>query len=112
MTYEALILYPAGEDATFDLDYYLTTHIDLAKKTWSPMGLKGYEIVQMTPGPDGSRGPYAVVAIMHWNNAKEAGMALASEASKAVFGDLHNFSNKRPVFVGGNVVGSSSEASS
>lgn len=38
------ILYPSVSDATFNLDYYLKTHMPLVSKEFGPHGLKGWKV--------------------------------------------------------------------
>ena len=50
MTIKIVVLYPNPEGATFDMDYYLATHMPLVSESWSQYGLKGWEVVQFGPG--------------------------------------------------------------
>lgn len=65
MTYSASVLYPKTASSTFDMSYYLQTHMPLVQKCWGSMGLKDWQIVEFAPGPDGSQ-PYSVQAILTW----------------------------------------------
>lgn len=38
------VLYPNVEDATFNLEYYLQTHMPLAMQHFGPHGLIGYRV--------------------------------------------------------------------
>lgn len=38
------VLYP--RDATFNMEYYLATHMPLVKKSWTRYGLKKYIVTQ------------------------------------------------------------------
>jgi len=106
MPSSALVIYPAESDAKFDMPYYLKTHMPLVSKHWSEFGLQEWEVVQLGPGPDGSK-PYSVVARLTWDSLDGLRKALGSESAKTVFGDVENFSNKSPVFLMGDIVGSS-----
>ncbi len=39
-----MVMYPENEGATFDMDYYLSTHMKLVGDKWGDMGLKGARI--------------------------------------------------------------------
>lgn len=41
------VLYP--RKASFDMDYYLKTHMPLAAKSWKAHGLKKYTVTQYAP---------------------------------------------------------------
>lgn len=106
MVFLTTVLYPAESDATFDLKYYLKTHMPLVDKNWGTYGLKEWKVVEFQAGPDGSK-PYAISAVMTWDTVDGVKEALASESAKTVFGDVPNFSNKQPLFLMGDVVGAS-----
>lgn len=106
MPVNATVLYPAEADATFDLSYYLNSHMPLVSKQWTSFGLQGWKVVQFEAGPDGSK-PYSIAALLTWDSLDGLKSALGSDAGKVVLGDVENFSNKGPIFLTGNIVGSS-----
>ncbi|KIV97077.1 hypothetical protein PV10_00872 [Exophiala mesophila] len=106
MSANATVLYPAEGDSTFDLDYYLKTHMPLVAEKWGPYGLKNWTVVKFNPGPDGSQ-TYTYGAILTWDSAESIGKAVSSESAKVVMGDVVNFSNKAPIFLTGGIVGQS-----
>ncbi|KIY02323.1 uncharacterized protein Z520_02461 [Fonsecaea multimorphosa CBS 102226] len=106
MTVNATVLYPTEADATFDLDYYLKTHMPLVSKNWSKYGLKSWQVIQYQTAPDGSK-PYNIGALLTWESADGLKNALAGEEAATVFGDVPNFSNKSPIFIAGDIVGTS-----
>ena len=95
------------DDATFKMDYYLSTHMPLVMDSWGKYGLQKWDVIQYGPGADGAKPPYSVCAILTWGSQEDLGKALGGEEAKAVFGDVPNFSNKGPTFVAGAVVGTS-----
>ena len=44
------VMYPENEGATFDMDYYLSTHMKLVGDKWGGMGLKGARILKGIAG--------------------------------------------------------------
>ena len=107
MSFNASVLYANDEDTKFDLDYYLSTHMPLVQKTWSSHGLEKWQVVKFDDGPDGSKPQYLIQALLTFSSAEALGKAMADEGTKAVFGDIPNFTNKQPVFLAGNFVGNS-----
>ena len=106
MVFNATVLYPQESDSKFDLSYYLKSHMPIVEKNWGHYGLKDWKIVEFAAGPDGSK-PYSIGAVLTWESEEGLQKALGGEEAKTVFGDVPNFSNKQPVFLSGNVVGSS-----
>jgi uncharacterized protein (TIGR02118 family) len=82
------VLYPAGEGATFDHDYYREKHVPLALRAW------GLESGEIDKGVDG---PYvaAVHALFESPEAMQA--AMASELMGEVMADIANYTNITPV---------------
>lgn len=104
MPFHATVLYPNDDDITFDMDYYLATHMPLVQEKFGKHGLKKWEVLQYGPGGDGSKPKYAVGATLIFDSPEDLGKALGSEDAKPVFGDIPNFTNKQPVFMGGNLI--------
>ncbi|KAK5943589.1 hypothetical protein PMZ80_004597 [Knufia obscura] len=104
MTVEVTVLYPNEEDATFNMDYYLSTHMPLVSDKWQKYGLKGWRVVQFQPGPDGAKPQYSTQATLIWDAPEDLQKAMGSEETKEVLGDVPNFSNKQPVFIAGPVL--------
>jgi uncharacterized protein (TIGR02118 family) len=89
------VSYPTTEGATFDHDYYRTTHVPLAVKTW---GLDGAEIDKGIDGPN--------VAAVHFKfeslDALGAAMALAGTGD--VLADVANYTTIAPVLQTSEIV--------
>ena len=47
------VMYPAGAQSTFDLDYYLHEHIPLVKQHWAPLGMSSVQVLRGIGKPDG-----------------------------------------------------------
>jgi uncharacterized protein (TIGR02118 family) len=82
MPYNATVLYPATSDSTFNMKYYLDSHMPLAHKSWAPH-LKDWKVIEYAAGQDGSK-PYSVAAILTFDSAEDMQKALACEATKEV----------------------------
>jgi uncharacterized protein (TIGR02118 family) len=107
MPFHATVLYPNDEDATFDKEYYLKTHMPLVMEKFGKHGLKKWEVLWYHPGPDGSKPQYSVGATLIFDSGEDLVKALQSEDAGPVFGDVKNFSNKGPVFLGGELAATS-----
>ncbi len=100
------VLYPNVEDATFDLDYYLTKHMPLVSTRFTPHGFTGWRVARFIGTPQGSKPTYSIVATLEFDHPDQFKAALAAEGG-VVLGDVPNFSNKEPVIMIGDVVGQS-----
>jgi len=87
------VLYPNGDDASFDMEYYRTSHMDLVERTMKPAKI---EI------DHGSDGPYIAVGHLYFDDeeALAAGMGGGGEA----IADVPNFTNISPVLQTSKVV--------
>jgi uncharacterized protein (TIGR02118 family) len=93
---DIILMYPAGEGSTFDMNYYLNTHIPLFKKRMgaNAQNLKVLRGVQgLMPG---SPAPY--VAIAQWTaESAEAYAAAFAPHAEEILGDIPKYTNIQPV---------------
>jgi len=106
MTVNCTVLYPNESDATFDMKYYLDKHMPFVLEKFGPHGMQSYSILKFQPGADGAKPQYSVQATLVFDKPESVGAAVQA-AGEPVFGDVPNFSNKGPVFLVGEVVGTS-----
>ncbi len=99
------VLYENVEDATFDLDYYMATHMPLVDEKFRSFGMKGWRVLKAVGTPHGGKPLYSIIANLEFDTADQFRAAVAAEGG-VVFGDVPNFSNKDPVVVIGDLVGS------
>lgn len=94
------VVYPQG--AKFNMDYYMATHMPLVQKRWSQYGLKSWKVLKF-----GEDTPYCVQATLEFDSIESFQTAASSEEAKEVLGDIPNFSDKEPVIMPGEIVGTS-----
>lgn len=104
MSVKVLVVYPNDEGATFNMDYYLSTHMPLVTEKWKQYGLKGWEVIQFAGGPDGSKPQFSTQATLIWDNKDDFFKAVGAPETKDVMEDISNFSNKQPLIIGGKVL--------
>lgn len=80
------VLYPKGDDKTFDHDYYRDRHVPLCARTWEPEG------VEIDRGVDG---PYE--AAVHVLFKSQDAMNAALSKSGELMADVPNYTNITPV---------------
>ncbi|KAG9188753.1 hypothetical protein G6011_07458 [Alternaria panax] len=95
-----IALYPRKEGATFDKEYYLTTHMSLIKKHWGKHGLKSYAVSEL-----GADGPYSISSVTEFDSQEAIGKAMQDPGTKEIMEDVKNFSNEQPFFVRGDIIG-------
>ena len=81
------VLYPSGDDTTFDHDYYKNNHVPLACATWNVAG----EIDKGISGPN--------VAAVHFffESMDHMQAALAMPGTAEVMADVAKYTNITPV---------------
>lgn len=92
-----VLLYPKQSDSTFDMKYYLASHMPLVQDRWSSLGLHDWTVL-----PFEGDAPYHVQTSLEFDTM--AGFEKASKDTK-VFDDIPRFSNKSPTMLVGNVAG-------
>ena len=96
------VLYPAGDDKTFDFDYYNSTHEALVRQHMSD-GLTDFTAVKsLGAAPDMAPSPYIVEArfVYETMNALQAALGKAGD----VVADIPNFTNTQPVILVGETM--------
>ncbi|MBO0878631.1 MAG: EthD family reductase [Pseudonocardia sp.] len=82
------VLYNHPEDpAAFD-KHYREVHAPLAAKA---PGLASYTVNWCAPGPDGSKPPYHLIAVLTWETEEAMQASMSSDEFKAAGDDLPNF---------------------
>ncbi len=76
------VMYPNGDDATFDMEYYKTTHMEIVDRTMKPVK---WDIDARIDGP------YVAIGNLYFDSmdAMQGAMGAAGEA----LADIPNFTN-------------------
>jgi uncharacterized protein (TIGR02118 family) len=89
------VYYPTSDGATFDHDYYRTTHVPLAVQAW---GLDGAEIDR------GVNGPYVAAVHFRFESLDALNTAMAAPGTGAVLADVANYTSIQPVLQTSEIV--------
>jgi uncharacterized protein (TIGR02118 family) len=89
------VLYPAGEGTTFDMDYYLSSHIPMMQRHLGD-ALQGVTVDQGLSGGGPNMGPPYVAITQLTVESIEAFQAALAEHMAEVMGDIANFTNASP----------------
>ena len=82
------VFYPAGEESSFDHEYYRSSHVPLCRDTWHPAR------VEIDRGIDG---PYVAAVHFFFDTAEGLQTALTSEGTAAITADVANYTRVTPV---------------
>lgn len=98
MTFTVSVYYPKKDDATFNLDYYVGSHMPLCESHFKEHGLLSWDVIQYDSPDPGF--PFSVSATMTFKDEQSYKTAFApdSASTKEILGDVPNYSNYPPVF--------------
>ena len=90
------ILYPNGEDKTFDMEYYSTRHMPLVASSLGS-ALKFYSIDSGISGrtPD-EPSPFLAIGYLYFDKLSDYQTSFAANAEKIV-SDIPNYTNVQPI---------------
>ncbi len=89
------VMYAAETGSRFDMDYYLHKHMTMVAETWSPVGLRGYQVLKGVRAPGGGEPVFQVVVNLDFESADAFEAAVAQSGAK-VMGDVPNFTDVTP----------------
>ena len=94
--FKVAILYPNGEDKTFDMDYYEKKHMPMVAG-FLGKNLKFYEIDKGIAGrTPNDKVPFVAIGYFYINDVAEYNKAIAQNRD-AVINDIKNYTNIQPV---------------
>ena len=90
------VMYPNGDGATFDVDYYKGKHFDLVKERLGPLGLAGTGIEKgLAGGAPGAEAPFICIGYLLFNSMEEFQSAMGAHGAE-LMADVTNFTNATP----------------
>lgn len=89
------ILYPSADDATFDMDYYTSSHMPMVAKAFGD-GCKGWGAASVTTDQHIAMGWFSLDGMDTFN-------AAMAEHGAAIMGDVANYTNQQPDVILGEV---------
>lgn len=94
--FKVAILYPNGEDKTFDMDYYEKKHMPMVAG-FLGKNLKFYEIDRGILGrTPNDKAPFAAIGYFYINDIADYNKAIAQNR-EAIVSDFKNYTNIQPV---------------
>ena len=85
------VMYPNVPGPNFDWEYYLGTHLDLARRLLGPKGLLRIEVDRGSSGfPPGAPAPFYAIAHLFFQTRAELEGALAETAAELIE-DQHRY---------------------
>ncbi len=102
MSVSLQVIYPASEEATFDYDYYVDTHLPLIEENWGEL----MEMVEasrgLASGPDVPPA-YLLIATITFPDLDTLDKAMGEKGGE-IIDDVVNFTNVRPQILIGEVL--------
>ena len=94
--FKVAILYPNGDDKTFDMDYYEKKHMPMVAG-FLGKNLKYYEIDKGIAGrTPNDKAPFAAIGYFYVTDVAEYNKAIAQNRD-TIIGDFKNYTNIQPV---------------
>ncbi len=94
--FKIAILYPNGEEKTFDMDYYEKTHMPMVAG-WLGKNLKFYEIDKGISGrTPNDKVPFVAIGYFYCYDIAEYNKAIAQNRD-AIISDIKKYTNIQPV---------------
>lgn len=90
------VMYPAGEGASFDVDYYLKKHVPMVGARWKDCGLREAKVLRGSSAAGGGAPAYSIMALLSFDSAAAFQQAVERHGPE-IIGDIPNFSNVEPV---------------
>jgi len=90
------VLYPNKDGATFDMNYYLTSHIPMLKRVLGS-ALKGCVVEQgLGGGAPGTKAEFAVLCHLRFDSVESYQQAIGPVAGQ-VRNDVANYASEAPI---------------
>ena len=90
------VFYPSGPQHTFDMTYYLDSHIPMLRQQLGS-ALKGTAVDQgIAGGSPGSTPPYLVICHLFFESVDAFQLAFATHGD-AIVADVPNYTNAAPI---------------
>jgi len=84
------VTYPVG--AKFDVDYYLSKHMQLLRDRWTAHGLKDARVIKGLGKADGGAPDYQMAALLTFESL-DAFKAAGKAHGKEIFADISRFTD-------------------
>lgn len=82
------VLYPGGDDITFDHDYYRDSHVPLVSRVWKPA---------KSEIDKGVNGPYVAAVHLYFDSMEAFQAGMGAPETAEVMADVANYTNATPV---------------
>lgn len=90
------VLYPNKEGKKFDMNYYLETHIPLARKLLGAACTNAAVDHGIAGGTPGSKAPYVAIGHLFFNTVEDF-MSLFGPNANVIISDIPNYTDTTPV---------------
>lgn len=95
--YILTIYYPRSEGATFDFDYFKTTHLPAVGQAFQPFGLGWATVLRGEETVGGGEPAFFATTFLSFADEEAARNAVKSTAGRGLGKDIANFTSVTPV---------------
>src|SRR5271154_6589531 len=89
------VIYQLTPGQTFDLDYYMKSHIPMVQSLMTPYGLKSVQVLHGIGSPAGAA-PVKGIALLDCESLEKFGAGMEKHGA-AILGDIVRFTDHQPV---------------
>ncbi|NMO04683.1 EthD family reductase [Gordonia sp. TBRC 11910] len=91
------VLYANSDDASFDIDYYVTKHMPMVQAKLGSALLDSQAEQGLASGTPGEKPPYVALCHLHFDSVEAFQGAFAPHAEE-ILADVANYTNIEPTF--------------
>ncbi|KAK5994167.1 hypothetical protein PT974_07609 [Cladobotryum mycophilum] len=93
-----VIVYPQDDTSEFNNDYYLNEQMPFISELWTPFGMRGYHVIQLSPSAN-----YSILTEIFFDNAQQFHDAFDAHGDE-ILRRVQYFSNRDPIRWEGSVI--------
>jgi uncharacterized protein (TIGR02118 family) len=94
--------YPRQEGKTFNMEYYIHTHLPMVQKKFGPFGLRKIEVDQGIEGPGGASSPFFAIGYLYFDALADFQKCYAAVGAEVV-GNIPLYTDVTPMIQVGDV---------
>ena len=89
--FRVMVLYPRHSESSFDIDYYKTHHLEMARQVLEPYGLAGLEWSEVVGAPGDQMPVFHAISHHSWRSVDDFRSAVQEGALARLAEDVPNF---------------------
>jgi len=90
------VFYPQTQETSFDMDYYVDSHLPLVQRLLEPMGMRQSTVLRGMSSGSGGTPAFGVIAELSFDDVESMTAALAAHGPETQ-ADIPNFTDSVPI---------------